>query len=168
MAVLAFMSSPVVVLAVEILGVFAGALVVGGLLRPAAAPAVRVATSVAALVGLIAIAGLWTSATALHGARYGLRANGAPADERCFTDGGYAAYLPFVRWIRARVPEGDMIALQALVDRPCWALSLLPRLVVDGDRPAPWLVVVGARPPAAPHFTVSVFAHGLFLVHRTS
>jgi hypothetical protein len=89
----------------------------------------------------------------------------------CAQEDGAGSRVPFVEWLRERMPPHALYALY-LSGQPdvwCLTLTLLPRLPVRYDAHPGWVVAFGTIPPAlqariARHDrSVQVFAPGLAL-----
>jgi hypothetical protein len=148
--------------------------IVSGLLgRPAARKgSLFVATAV--VVGVVSLAlvadDLGASATQLVHAE---RASTGPEAglDHCFDETGAEGRIPFVDWLRARMPPDAVygITVSGQPDLWCITLALLPRLPAYGSVRPGWFVAFGAIPPAlgsaiARHEpSVELYAPGLAL-----
>ena len=68
----------------------------------------------------------------------------------CFEETNAAGRLPFINWLRRRLPE-DAVYELAFAPQPdvwCLTLALLPRVPAYGNDSPRWLVVYGTTPPA--------------------
>lgn len=122
--------SPYLTLPLEVAAVFAGAAILVMLVRPlprvAAVPSV-----VTLLLAVIAVPQLWGMSGTLDATRTGLQtAPGVAPDEACLVEAGDNAAVPFVRWLRQRMPSSATFAYDSrLYDEPCFQLAMLPRLI---------------------------------------
>jgi hypothetical protein len=141
--------------------------------RSGAAGRERLVVAAVLTVAVIAsgVGNLNTAASELHNAH---RSSVGPRRgiDYCLQEDGAQARIPFVEWLRRRLPARAVYAL-ALSGQPdawCVTVSLLPRLPVGGPNDSPgWLVAFGVIPPAlAPLIarhdpSVHVFGPGLAL-----
>lgn len=90
----------------------------------------------------------------------------------CFVETQAANRLPFINWLRQRLPERDAyeIAFTPQPDEWCLTLALLPRVPAFGHDNPRWLVVYGTSVPVVEQMiarhdpAVQVFAPGFALV----
>jgi len=103
--------------------------------------------AVAVVLTTFALPSLWAAARGLDGVRDGLKApEGFNEREKCFIDVGQQGAIPFVRWVRERIPAGATFELAGRLDPGCFQLVLLPRVwAAKGERPQ-YRVYAGAVP----------------------
>ena len=126
---------------------------------------------IAAIVFAFACANLADAISALNQARrdgVGTRAG----LERCFVEDHFGAWLPFINWVKARLPAHAVYALGPYSGRPdgwCISLVLLPALQEGPGGQPGWVITLGTVPPdleariARHDPSVRVFAPGFAL-----
>ncbi len=112
---------------------------------------VRVGAVAVALVVLsvAAVPALWADARYLNAHRraYSGTASADAARERCVSEGGSADRIPFVRWLRERLPHGASYRVEGGIDPSCLGFNLLPALRARDPREADYVVLFGTIPP---------------------
>jgi hypothetical protein len=146
---MASLLTPYTQLALVLAGVFVGALVLVAAFGRVPPLAGAVAIAVSAGLAVAVLPQLWHGAAAFDSARHALQLpKGDAGHQKCFYDRGRPGQVPFVYWLRARIPEGDSFALEGrAADRGCFQLSLLPRRLVWRSAHPRWLVRL--TPPSA-------------------
>jgi hypothetical protein len=166
-------------LVLEVVGILGAVGVLAALTigrRPTASE-LRFATvaAVGALTVALALGQLAAAGSTLDQARRG--AVSAPDGiEHCFGEQRAQARLPFVRWLKMRLPKDAVYALDytPAPDVLCVALVLLPALPAAPGQRAEWTIAFGAIPPAmqarinAHDPSVQVFAPGFGLERGSS
>jgi len=102
---------------------------------------------VAVVLTTLALPSLWAAARGLDGVRDGLKApKGFGEREKCFIDVGQQSAIPFVRWVRERIPAGATFELAGRLDPGCFQLVMLPRVWAAKGEPPQYRVYAGAVP----------------------
>lgn len=166
-------------LILEVLGVLGAVVVMAALLRSSGRGQLDLRWLAGAVVGVItvafAIADVAGAGSALNQAR---RAGvGARAGlEHCFDEEGVSTRLPFLNWVKARLPAHAVYAMVPYAGQPdgwCTTLVLLPSLPAGPGGNAGWIIAFGTIPPdlqariARHDPSVQVFAPGFALAKET-
>jgi hypothetical protein len=166
--------------ALETVGVLAAIALLGGVLGIGRRQLPRLTVAaVAALATVLALSNVASSVSLLNAERLSAVGPGAGIDH-CVYETGAEAILPFLTWLRERIPvratywlaDSPLLADVAPgIDPLCYALELLPRLPLSSPAGAHYIVYTGALTPAlkariAAHDpAVEVFSPGYALVH---
>ncbi len=152
---------------VVVIGMFAA------VLRRRAVPARRAAGFALAAVAFVCAAGhLGSDNSGLRQDRQ-IKVSARAGVDWCFRETGSLSEVPFVNWVRARIPARAVYLLDDLAPQPdgwCLTLALLPALPAGpGDDTPRWEIAFGGYPPAlkariARHDpSVSVYSSGFAL-----
>jgi hypothetical protein len=166
--------------AFETAGILAAIAVLGGVLGLSRRQLPRLTVAaVAAVSTVLALSSVASSVSFLNTERMSAVGPGVGIDD-CVYETGAEAILPFLTWLRERMPAratywlADSPLLDdavAGIDPLCYALELLPRLPLSSPAGAHYVVYTGAFTPAlrariAAHDpAVQVFSAGYALVH---
>lgn len=166
--------------ALETAGVLAGIALLGAVLGLGRRQLPRLTVAaVAALATALALSSVASSVSFLNTERKSAVGPGAGRDHCVYETGG-EGILPFLTWLRERIPARDTYWLASSpllvdaapgIDPLCYALELLPRLPLSSPAGAHWVIYTGALTRAlkariAAHDpSVQVFSPGYALVH---
>lgn len=153
--------------------------VAAGLVRARGlAPGLAVGVGLAAVAIVAALGHVVTDARSLHH-EHGLGVSARAGVDHCLAEDGATADIPFIEWVRARLPAGALYRLDEVQPAPdlwCVTLTLLPALLgaPEATGPPSWEVDLGGLSPATAALVarhsprVRVYAPGMALVRYAS
>jgi hypothetical protein len=165
-AVAATIITPYSTLVVELAAVLVVAVALARVMR-GYRPAEALATAAVGLLLILLGPALWNAAAGNDAVRARFNTGpGVRAPEKCFTDNHAGGYIPFGRWLQARIPPHDDVALLG-PEIVCMQLELLPRRFVPLSANPRWLIATRPLTPAdRAGGQVQAFGPGLALVRR--